>query len=79
MRKPLTARGRGGECVRTEIAFGVQLKKDSNANWVGTFESPMQTSLKFPINTIKTHEDSISMDVKAIGYRIRAIWIGIKM
>ncbi|MGE8244257.1 MAG: alpha/beta hydrolase family protein, partial [Sphingobacterium sp.] len=43
------------------------LKKDSNANWVGTFESPMQTSLKFPVNTIKTHKDSISMDVKAIG------------
>jgi len=43
------------------------LKKDSNANWVGTFESPMQTALKFPVNTIKTHKDSISMDVKAIG------------
>lgn len=43
------------------------LKQDSNDNWVGTFESPMQTSLKFPINTIEVNKDSISMDVKAIG------------
>ncbi|WP_343565095.1 alpha/beta fold hydrolase [Sphingobacterium sp.] len=43
------------------------LKQDSNDNWAGTFESPMQTSLKFPINAIKVDKDSIYIDVKAIG------------
>ncbi|MDF2477913.1 MAG: hypothetical protein K0S24_3396 [Sphingobacterium sp.] len=43
------------------------LQKDSANNWVGTFESPMQTSLKFPVDMIKTNKDSISMEVKAIG------------
>lgn len=43
------------------------LQKDSNDNWIGTFESPMQTSLKFPIHSINVHNDSISMNVKEIG------------
>lgn len=43
------------------------LEKDSNNNWNGTFESPMQTSQKFVINQIRTKQDSIWIDVKNIG------------
>ncbi|WP_312791155.1 alpha/beta fold hydrolase [Sphingobacterium sp.] len=43
------------------------LEKDSNNNWNGTFESPMQTSQKFAINQIRTKQDSIWIDVKNIG------------
>ncbi len=43
------------------------LEKDSNNNWNGTFESPMQTSQKFLINQIRTKQDSIWIDVKNIG------------
>lgn len=43
------------------------LEKDSNNNWNGTFESPMQTSQKFGINQIRTKQDSIWIDVKNIG------------
>ncbi len=43
------------------------LEKDSNNNWNGTFESPMQTSQKFVINQIRTKQDSIWIDVENIG------------
>ncbi|MGB3066524.1 alpha/beta hydrolase family protein [Sphingobacterium thalpophilum] len=42
------------------------LQQDSNDRWTGTFESPMQTAQRFPIDAIKVHKDSIWMDVKAI-------------
>lgn len=43
------------------------LKQDGDHNWSGTFESPMQTSQKFPIHIVKVNKDSITMDVKGIG------------
>jgi len=42
------------------------LEQDSNDRWIGTFESPMQTAQRFPIDAIKVQKDSIWMDVKAI-------------
>ncbi len=42
------------------------LEQDSNDRWIGTFESPMQTAQRFPIDAIKVQKDSIWMVVKAI-------------
>lgn len=43
------------------------LEKANNDTWTGTFESPMQTSQRFPISAIRTKNDSIWMDIKNIG------------